>query len=263
MREIPLYVFDSFTDRVFAGNPAAVCPLESWLDDDTMRAIAAENNLSETAFFVAENGGYRLRWFTPAIEIDLCGHATLATAQYLFDEAGYDADAVAFETRSGTLTVSRHDKLLRMDFPARAITPVARESEFAEVFGARPDAVFESTGNYLAVFDSEKTVRGMAPITTDVAALGLLGVIVTAEGDEADFVSRYFAPGAGIAEDPVTGSAHCTLTPYWVQRLGKNPLNAEQVSKRGGQLVCELAGDRVLISGNAVLYARGMIQLAD
>ena len=263
MREIPLYVFDSFTDRVFAGNPAAVCPLDSWLDDQTMRSIAAENNLSETAFFVAENGGYRLRWFTPAIEIDLCGHATLATAHYLFSEAGYDGDNVAFETRSGTLTVTRKGKFLRMDFPVRPLDPIPRETEFDGVFGALPEAVFESAGNYLAVFDSEKTVRGMAPNMGDVEALGLHGVIVTAKGDKVDFVSRFFHPAAGIPEDPVTGSAHCTLTPYWVARLGKNPLSARQVSKRGGRLTCELAGDRVLISGQAVLYARGMIQLAD
>ncbi len=263
MREIPLFVFDSFTDRLFAGNPAAVCPLDSWLDDDTMRSIAAENNLSETAFFVAENGGYRLRWFTPAIEVDLCGHATLATAHYLLNEAGKTGDEVRFETRSGTLVVKRSGALLTMDFPVRPLEPVSRQQEVGAALGAVPEAVFQSAKNYLAVFDSEGSVRKLNPDIPAVKALGVHGVIVTAPGDKVDFVSRYFAPGAGIAEDPVTGTAHCTLTPYWVQRLDKNPLDAEQVSARGGRLKCELKGDRVLISGRAVLYARGTIRLPD
>lgn len=261
MREIPLYVYDSFTDRVFAGNPAAVCPLDSWLDDETMRSIATENNLSETAFFVAENGAYRLRWFTPAVEVDLCGHATLAAAHYLFGEAGVPGDVLTFETRSGTLAVTKQGGMLRMDFPARPLEPVGREAEIGGIFGTRPEAVFESAGNYLAVFDSEKTVRGFAPDMREIEALGSHGVIVTAQGDGCDFVSRFFAPAAGVPEDPVTGSTHCTLTPYWVARLGRNPLDAKQVSKRGGRLTCELDGDRVFISGQAVLYARGMIQL--
>lgn len=263
MREIPLYVYDSFTDRLFAGNPAAVCPLETWLDDGTMLSIAAENNLSETAFFVAENGGYRLRWFTPAIEVDLCGHATLATAHYLLNEAGSDSERVRFETRSGPLVVAKTGELLTMDFPARPLEPVAREKEVGAALGEAPEAVFKSLKNYLAVFDSERRVRDLSPDISAVKALGVHGVIVTAPGNKVDFVSRYFAPGAGIAEDPVTGSAHCTLTPYWVERLDKNPLEAEQVSRRGGRLKCELKGDRVNISGRAVLYARGTIRLPD
>jgi PhzF family phenazine biosynthesis protein len=263
MREIPLYVFDSFTDQLFSGNPAAVCPLESWLDEDTMLAIAAENNLSETAFFVAENGGYRLRWFTPAIEVDLCGHATLATAHYLLNETENVSERVRFETRSGTLVVTKTGQLLTMDFPARSLEPVAREEEVGAALGAVPEAIFKSANNYLAVFDSEQRVRDLGPDIPAVKALGVHGVIVTAPGERVDFVSRYFAPGAGIAEDPVTGSAHCSLTPYWVERLDKNPLDAEQVSKRGGQLKCELKGDRVFISGRAVMYARGAIRLPD
>ncbi len=263
MREIPLFVFDSFTDRLFAGNPAAVCPLDGWLDDDTMLAIAAENNLSETAFFVPENGHYRLRWFTPEIEVDLCGHATLATAHYLLNEAQSASDEVRFETRSGTLAVRRSGELLTMDFPVRSLDPTPREKKVGEALGAEPEAVFESAGNYLAVFDSERTIRALAPDTAAVKGLGVHGIIVTAPGDKVDFVSRYFAPGAGIAEDPVTGSAHCTLTPYWVERLDKNPLQAEQVSRRGGRLLCELKGDRVHISGSAVLYARGTIRVPD
>ena len=261
MREIPLYVFDSFTDRLFAGNPAAVCPLESWLDEDTMLAIAAENNLSETAFFVAENGGYRLRWFTPAMEVDLCGHATLATAYYLLEVAGSDSEQVRFETRSGTLVVARTGELLTMDFPRRRFEPVAKEKELGAALGVVPEAVFESAENYLAVFDSERRVRDLSPDIPAVKALGVHGVIVTAPGERVDFVSRYFAPGAGIDEDPVTGSSHCSLTPYWVERLDKNPLNAEQVSRRGGRLTCELKGDRVYISGRAVMYAHGAIRL--
>ncbi len=261
MREIPLFVFDSFTDRLFAGNPAAVCPLEDWLDDDTMLAIAAENNLSETAFFVAEDGGYRLRWFTPAIEVDLCGHATLAAAHYLLNEVTSGKDEVRFETRSGTLRVKKTGELLTMDFPARPLKRVTREEEAGGALGVRPEAVYRSGKNHLAVFDSEQTVRGIAPDLGAVKKLGGQGVIVTAPGDRVDFVSRYFAPAAGIAEDPVTGSAHCSLTPYWVERLGKNPLEAEQVSKRGGRLLCELKGERVHISGRAVLYARGAIRL--
>ncbi len=263
MREIPLFVFDSFTDRLFAGNPAAVCPLESWLDDDTMLAIAAENNLSETAFYVAENGNYRLRWFTPAVEVDLCGHATLATAHYLLNEAESESHEVRFETRSGTLVVRKSGELLTMDFPARPLKPVPREKEAGEALGAVPEAVFESAGNYLVVFDTERTIRGLKPDIPAVKSLGVHGVIVTAPGDRVDFVSRFFAPGVGIAEDPVTGSAHCTLAPYWVERLGKNPLDAEQVSKRGGRLRCEIRGDRVHISGRAVMYARGTIRVPD
>ncbi|MDX1513914.1 MAG: PhzF family phenazine biosynthesis isomerase, partial [Gammaproteobacteria bacterium] len=183
MREIPLYIFDSFTDRVFSGNPAAVCPLESWLDDQTMRSIAAENNLSETAFFVPENGGYRLRWFTPAVEVDLCGHATLATARYLFDEQGYRGESLSFETRSGVLRVSRCGDLLQLDFPVRPLDRVERAGEFSAVFGAEAQAVFRSAGNHLAVFDSERTVRGMDPDPAGVVGLGGQGVIVTAPGD--------------------------------------------------------------------------------
>lgn len=263
MREIPLFVFDSFTERLFAGNPAAVCPLESWLDDQTMLAIAAENNLSETAFFVAENGHYRLRWFTPATEVDLCGHATLATAHYLLNEAQGASGEVRFRTRSGTLVVRKSGELLTMDFPARPLQAVPREKEAGEALGAAPEAVFESAGNFLVVYDSEQTVRGLTPDFPAVKSLGVHGVIVTAPGDRVDFVSRYFAPAVGIAEDPVTGSAHCSLTPYWVKRLAKNPLDAEQVSTRGGRLKCELKGDRVCISGRAVMYARGTIRLPD
>ncbi|HSS64685.1 MAG TPA: PhzF family phenazine biosynthesis protein, partial [Gammaproteobacteria bacterium] len=201
--------------------------------------------------------------FTPAIEVDLCGHATLATAHYLFNEAGSASGEVRFETRSGPLLVAKTGELLTMDFPARPLKPVAREKEAGAALGSIPEALFESANNYLAVFDSEQRVRDLAPDISAVKALGVHGVIVTAPGEGVDFVSRYFAPGAGIDEDPVTGSAHCSLTPYWVARLDRNPLEAEQVSKRGGRLKCELKGDRVCISGRAVLYARGVIRLPD
>lgn len=258
---IPIYQVDAFASGPFSGNPAAVCPLEAWLDDTTLQNIAAENNLSETAFIVANEQGYELRWFTPAIEVDLCGHATLAAGFVVLEHLRPALDAVAFETMSGVLEVWREGDRLAMDFPARAPTPVAVSQELSEALGAAPSEVHMSR-DILAVFDDEASVRRLAPDQVRLLALDEgLGVIASARGDTADFVSRFFVPKAGIAEDPVTGSAHCTLAPFWAERLGKSRLVAHQVSPRGGELRCEHRGDRVIISGRCHLFLTGTIQI--
>lgn len=254
------YQVDAFATRAFEGNPAAVCPLERWLDDGLLQAIAEENNLSETAFFVASEKGFRLRWFTPVSEVDLCGHATLATAHVLFEHLGHPGPAVRFATRSGVLTVRRKGSLLEMDFPASPPTPCTAPASLVKALGRQPAAVLRAD-DYLAVFDDEAAVRGLSPDFALLATLDLRGVIVTAPGSADDFVSRFFAPRLGIPEDPVTGSAHCTLAPYWADRLGRHRLSARQVSKRGGRLACELEGDRVLLSGSAVTFMEAEMTL--
>jgi PhzF family phenazine biosynthesis protein len=217
---IPIYQVDAFTMGSFSGNPAAVCPLNAWLDDDTMQNIAAENNLSETAFIVAGEGSYGLRWFTPAIEVDLCGHATLAAAYVVLNHLQPELDSVSFETQSGELVVTRDGDRLSMDFPARAPTPVAVSEALSDALGEAPAEVYASR-DILAVYEDEAGVRRLSPDQAKLLALDEgLGVIVTAKGDAVDFVSRFFAPKAGVAEDPVTGSAHCTLVPFWAERLG-------------------------------------------
>ena len=258
--KIPLFQVDAFTGRVFGGNPAAVCPLEAWLDDAKMQAIAAENNLSETAFFVEAGDHYELRWFTPTAEVDLCGHATLATAFVLFEDLEVEGDEVRFETRSGQLTVRRDGDKLAMDFPAKPPQPCAEPEGLAEALGRAPEETF-AADDYLAVFASESDVRTLEPDFARLARLDRRGVIVTAQGSAADFVSRFFAPKAGIPEDPVTGSAHCTLVPYGAKRLGASRLTAHQVSARGGELYCEDRGDRVIIAGCAVKYLEGIVQI--
>ena len=258
---IPIYQVDAFVLGPFSGNPAAVCPLDDWLDDDTLLNVAAENNLSETAFIVANDSGYDLRWFTPAVEVDLCGHATLAAGYVVLNHLQPDLDAVAFETMSGTLVVSRVGDRLSMDFPARAPAPVAVSQALVEALGATPSEVHLSR-DVLAVFDDEASVRRLSPDQARLLALDDgLGVIATARGDTVDFVSRFFVPKAGIAEDPVTGSAHCTLVPFWVERLGKSHLVAHQVSPRGGELHCEHRGDRVIMSGRCALFLTGAIYI--
>ena len=258
--KIRQYQVDAFATRAFEGNPAAVCPLERWLDDGLLQAIAEENNLSETAFFVPSDTGFRLRWFTPASEVDLCGHATLATAHVLFAHLGHPGQAITFETRSGTLTVKRKSDLLEMDFPARPPTPCASFELLARALGRQPLEVLRAD-DYLVVFDSEAAVRGIRPDFGLLGTLDLRGMIITAPGSSDDFVSRFFAPRLGIPEDPVTGSAHCTLAPYWAGRLGKHLLSARQVSKRGGSIICELKGDRVLLSGSAISFMEAEITL--
>ena len=256
---LKIFQIDAFTDAVFGGNPAAVCPLESWLDDATLQAIANENNLSETAFFVPVNGSYALRWFTPLAEVDLCGHATLASAYVVFRHVQPDAESVAFETRSGRLYVSRDDDGLIMDFPALAAHPVEAPADLAEGLGAEPEAVFADM-DYLALFETEADVRAIEPNMTALARLDeRRGVIVTAPGESADFVSRFFSPRLGVPEDPVTGSAHCMLAPFWAERLGRADLHAHQVSARGGAVHCTVAGDRVRLAGRAVQYLEGTI----
>lgn len=249
--KIKQYQVDAFATRAFEGNPAAVCPLDSWLDDALLQAIAGENNLSETAFFVPSEKGYRLRWFTPVKEVDLCGHATLATAHILFEKLGYAQPVIRFETRSGDLFVKKKGALLEMDFPACPPTPCTLPDLLADGLGRRPLEVW-AADDYLAVFDSEATVRAITPNQALLGQLGLRCVVITAPGTEVDFVSRVFGPKFGIPEDPVTGSAHCALAPYWGKRLDKDVLSARQVSRRGGNVGCELKSDRVLLSGAAV-----------
>jgi len=259
LRSMILYQIDAFTDRLFGGNPAAVVPLQAWLDDETLQAIAAENNLAETAFYVPRGQDYHLRWFTPTVEVDLCGHATLAAAYVLYQIENAAISQLTFHTRSGALTVMRDQEWLSLDFPARPPEPRAEDVErLTDALGASPRWVGKAR-DYFAVFDSEAEVRKLQPDLAKVAALDCLGLIVTAPGQdrEVDFVSRFFAPQAGVPEDPVTGSAHCTLIPYWATQLGKATLLARQVSRRGGTLRCAYQRSRVIISGQAVLYLKG------
>lgn len=259
---LPLYQVDAFTDHVFGGNPAGVVPLERWLPDATMQAIAAENNLAETAFFVPEGEGYALRWFTPTVEVDLCGHATLASAYVICHRLNRGRTRVAFRTlKAGTLAVEKIGDELVMDFPARAARPIAAPSGLAEALGRQPVALLAAR-DYLAVFDSANDVAALTPDFDAVGRLDTFAVIATAPGsDGVDFVSRFFAPAQGVPEDPVTGSSHCTLTPYWAERLGKSKLRARQISPRVGELTCELKGERVAIAGKCVLYLDGTIEV--
>jgi PhzF family phenazine biosynthesis protein len=258
--KLPIYQVDAFTGRLFGGNPAAVVPLEAWLPDETLAAIAAENNLAETAFFLPGAEVVPLRWFTPTVEVDLCGHATLASAHVMLRHYRPAAERIVFETRSGALTVARDGELLNMDFPSRPGTRVEVTDALASALGARPREARRAR-DLMAVLDSESAVRELQPDFQRIATLDAFAVMVTAPGDEVDFVSRFFAPRAGIAEDPATGSSHCTLTPYWADRLGKSDLKARQLSRRGGELVCGLRGERVVIGGRAVEYLRGEIEV--
>ncbi len=260
---LPIYQIDAFTQQVFGGNPAAVVPLQSWLSDEAMLAIAAENNLAETAFFVPSTGDsdYQLRWFTPVNEVDLCGHATLATAYTLFEHLNFNRPQVSFATQSGELIVSRDGDRLKMDFPSRppVATPVA--DGMLEALGLT-DIVFSGQSrDWLIEVDSEETVAQLQPDFSTLATATEKAVIVTARGQQQDFVSRFFAPTFGVPEDPVTGSAHCTLVPYWADRLDKSQLEARQISARGGDLYCQLVGNRVFISGYARSYLVGYLSV--
>ena len=260
--KIKQFQIDAFTGRVFGGNPAAVCPLQIWPEDNLLQSIAEENNLSETAFFVPAENNFELRWFTPIKEVDLCGYATLAAAHVIFEHIGYSADYIVFKTKSGNLTVRKNGNMLEMDFPLYMPKLSVMPDYLAEGLGKTPVTVLEAQ-DYIAVYDSEETVLSIVPDQTLLNRLGLRGVSVTAPGDNADFVSRFFAPKFGIPEDPVTGSAHCELAPYWADRLDKNILNAVQVSKRGGEILCRVEREkgRVIISGRAVTFMEGEIYL--
>lgn len=261
--ELKLYQVDAFTNRLFSGNPAAVCPLDRWLPLSLMQQIALENNLAETAFYVPEDAGYRIRWFTPATEVDLCGHATLAAAFVLFHLAGHPGDSLSFYSRSGTLTVTRKREWLTLDFPSDVLREVPAPETIDWGLDIRPSAAFKGKTDYMLVYEGEAEIRAMAPDFEKMTRLDCRGVIVTARGTGSDFVSRFFAPASGINEDPVTGSAHTSLTPYWSAQLGKKKLSAIQLSNRRGYLHCEDLGTRVLITGEARLYLTGTIRVDD
>jgi PhzF family phenazine biosynthesis protein len=258
--EIPLYQIDAFTNRVFGGNPAAVCPLGEWIDDDLMQKIAEENNLSETAFFVKRGTQYEIRWFTPRIEIELAGHPTLAAAYVIFNYCNHGTGKISFSSKSGELNVTQDGDLIRMNFPAMKPVKAAENDLLDRALGQKPAELYR-TRDYLAIYNTQEEILSIDPDFGLVKQLDCLGVIVSAPGNEVDFVSRCFAPAAGINEDPVTGSAHSTLIPYWAQRLKKDTLHAYQLSARGGELFCRNLGERVEISGRAVPYLKGTISI--
>jgi len=259
-----IYQVDAFCDKVFSGNPAAVCPLEQWLSDGMLQNIAMENNLAETAFYVKQGDQYEIRWFTPTVEVDLCGHATLAAAFVLFNYENHGGSHIRFYSpRSGILTVNRNGELLTLDFPTDVFNPIAISQEILDCFNTTPHSAFKGKTDYMLVFHKEAEIKSIVPAMENIARLSGRGVIITAKGDTADFVSRFFAPQSGINEDPVTGSAHTTLTPYWAKQLGKNNLTAIQLSDRRGYLQCTYLNDRVEISGMARLYLSGEIFFGD
>jgi PhzF family phenazine biosynthesis protein len=258
----PIFQIDAFATRRFEGNPAAVMPMDHFLDDAILQSIAAENNLAETAFLVPEGGDYRLRWFTPTTEVPLCGHATLASSAVVMERLEPGRRRVTFHSASGPLIVSRTDAGYVMDFPARPSKPVATPPGLAEALGVTPIEVVIDGFNYLALLETARVVRELAPDIAAIARMDRSGVIVTAIGDNVyDFVSRYFAPAKGIPEDPVTGGAHCALVPYWAKRLNKTAFRAYQASRRGGEITCRLAGDRVELEGTCVFYLEGEVEI--
>ncbi len=256
---LPLYQVDAFSDVLFHGNPAAVVPLDAWLPDEVMQAIAEENNLAETAFYVRKNDHYHVRWFTTVCEVDLCGHATLATAHVLFHHEGHIGEQVIFDSRSGPLGVRRDGDRLVLDFPVDVLHPVVLPEGLARALGCAPRETFRGKDDLLLVYGKQADIAAMDPDFSLIARIPCRGVIVTAPGDHVDFVSRFFGPQSGIPEDPVTGSAHTTLVPYWAKVLDKTAFSAQQISKRGGTLQCTLLGDRVAIAGHAVTYLRGTV----
>ncbi len=257
--KLEIYQIDAFTSEVFKGNPAAVCPLDEWIDAKLMQKIALENNLAETAFFVKNADVYEIRWFTPTYEIDLCGHATLASAFVIFEILKDEETQVKFHShKSGALSVEKQGERLILDFPSRPVSPVEMPDGLIEAIGKQPQGIFKAR-DYFLVYETEQEIAEISPNFSRLLEVGGHGFIVTAKGNSADFVSRFFAPEVGVFEDPVTGSAHCNLIPFWAERLGKTELFARQISSRGGELFCELKGDRVKIGGNAVLYLKGEI----
>ncbi len=261
--KIKLYQIDAFTDKVFSGNPAAVMILNEWLDEEIMQKIASENNLAETAFVVKKGQDFEIRWFTPAVEVDLCGHATLASAYVLFKYFNYRENKIDFLSKySGLLTVEKQGDKLTLDFPTDTLNEVKTPHKLVNAFGKTPDVTYKGKTDYMLVFSSQKQIESLHPNFEELASIGGRGIIVTAPGDTADFVSRFFAPQVGINEDPVTGSAHTTLIPYWSERLEKRIMTARQLSQRKGDLICENCGDRVKITGKGVTYMIGEIELA-
>jgi len=258
---IPFYQVDAFTDSLFGGNPAGVCPLDEWLPDETMQKIAMENNVSETAFFIKKGDGFHIRWFTPRVEVNLCGHATLASAHVIFNESGYVRDAISFESRGGNLNVTREGELLILDFPANKPQRTSLPDDFVQALNIMPVQCFRGKEDYLLLYKSQKEIEALIPDFLKLEKVVARAVIVTAPGDKIDFVSRFFAPRVGIDEDPVTGSAHTVLIPFWAEKLGKTEMKAMQLSSRGGTLFCRLRGDRVDIGGRAVTYLKGEIYL--
>ncbi len=258
--KIPIYQIDTFTGNLFSGNPAAVCPLEKWLDESILQSIAAENNQSETAFFVKESNAYRIRWFTPVCEVDLCGHATLASAYVYFRYTNSESETIKFLSRSGELNVTKNADLLSLNLPSKNPKSSKLSQDIIDAVNIEPIEVFKSD-DYILIYDNQDQIIQLDPIMEKLKDIDLRGVIVSAPGISCDFVSRFFAPKFGINEDPVTGSAHCSLVPYWSDKLGKNTLHAIQLSKRGGELFCEMKGDRVIISGKVVEYMNGQIIL--
>jgi PhzF family phenazine biosynthesis protein len=258
---IQLYQVDAFTDQLFKGNPAGVCPLEKWLSNETMQNIAMENNLSETAFFVKRNEEYEIRWFTPQIEVNLCGHATLGSAHVIFNNLNFQGKEIRFHSKSGILKVTKHDETLLLDFPAERASKVDEiPDKLIQSLGKTPIELYKNE-KYMAVFQDEYTIKNFDPDYALMKEIEIFGVIVTAPGDNCDFVSRFFAPRIGINEDPVTGSAHTYLIPYWSDRLGKQDMDAQQLSQRGGTLICKDMGERVLIGGKAVIFMAGEISI--
>lgn len=258
--EIDLYQVDAFSPELFKGNPAAVCPLDDWIPDDLMQQIALENNLSETAFLVRENGQYGLRWFTPRVEVDLCGHATLAASHVLFEHRGFKEKTILFKTRSGILTVERHGEEIVMNFPANVPEEADPPQLLVEALGIAPEKCYRGQ-DYMLVFETENQIRAMDPDFMKLRDIDTRGIIVTAPGTVAHFVSRFFAPAVGINEDPVTGSAHTMLTPYWSERLNKKEMIARQLSERGGELIVRMLEDQVGIAGQACTYLQGTIEV--
>jgi PhzF family phenazine biosynthesis protein len=259
---LPLYQLDAFTTRQFAGNPAAVMPMDHFLEDAVLQSLAAENNLAETAFLVPDNGDFRLRWFTPTVEVPFCGHATLASAAVVMERLEPGRGRVVFHSKSGPLTVTRKETGYLMDFPARSVRPVPVPTGMAQALGATPLEGADDAFNYVVLLEDAQAVRDLAPDLGAIARLDRTGVIVTAPGDgNYDFVSRYFAPAKGIPEDPVTGGAHCALVPYWASRLNKTRFRAFQASRRGGEILCRLVGDRVELEGNCAFYLEGVVNL--
>ncbi len=257
--KIKIYQIDAFADKIFSGNPAAVCPLDNWLPDETLQNIAMENNLAETAFYVNEKEGLRIRWFTPTVEVDLCGHATLATAFVLFHHENYDGDKIVFNSRSGPLTVEKTGDVLTLNFPVDKLVEVAALPVLEQGLGIKPTKTFKGKTDYMLVFEREEQIKNMNPDFKLIGTVEARGIIVTAKGNTVDFVSRFFGPQSGMDEDPVTGSAHTSLSPYWAKVLNKTEFTALQLSKRQGKLKCKLLGDRVEISGTAKSFLTGTI----